>query len=118
MVFYQKGEYRVALALQKKVLDYFFEIRSMEHLLKTIESVAMAVNKWATQQQAISFFAFSRCLQESMNQERSFDPDYQEAERMLESLRGQFSPLEFELAWQAGWHWTLEETIKRIVAIE
>ena len=118
MVFYQKGEYRVALALQKKVLDYFFEIRSMEHLLKTIESVAMAVNKWATPQQAISFFAFSRCLQESMNQERSFDPDYQEAERMLESLRGQFSPLEFELAWQAGWHWTLEETIKRIVAIE
>lgn len=118
LVLYRKGETRTALALHQKALVYFFQIRAMEHIVKAVEGIALALAATGERRLAICMLAAARAIQDGMGQERSFEPDFKTAEGVLESLRAQFAPLEFDLAWQEGWHWTLEQAVQRALAIE
>jgi predicted ATPase/DNA-binding SARP family transcriptional activator len=114
----RKGEIRTALALHQKALVYFFQIRAMEHIVKAVEGITLALAATGERRMAVCLLAAARAIQADSGQVRLHDPDFKAAEGALEILRAQFSPLEFDLAWQEGWHWSLEQAVQRAMAIE
>ncbi len=117
MTYYQKHEYRVAFALQQQALAYIYEIKRFDHTCTIIQGLAVAYSQLAPPQQAIPFFAFSKALQQSTRLDELTSFDDEQAQNVLDSLRAQLTPLEFDLAWQEGWHWTLEQAVERALAI-
>lgn len=118
LALYQKGEFRTALALHQKALAILFPLKTMDHIMKTLEGIAMALAATNELRLAVCLLAAAGTIQNGMAQDRSYESDFTMAQNVLETLRAQLSPLEFDLAWQEGWHWTLEQAVQRALAIE
>lgn len=118
LTLYQKGEFRTALALHQKALTFLVQTGAMGHILRTLEGVAMALAETNEYKLAACLLGAAGAIQTGMEQDRSYDPDFKLTQQVLETLRARLGQNEFDLAWQEGWRWTLEEAVQRALAIE
>lgn len=111
-VAYQRGAYAQAVQFYVQALRCFVRIHALDWVIKTLGALALAQYAAGHTHTAVRFLACARAWQTTTHQSKNLDPDNQQIRQAETMLRAQLPPLQFDLHWQRGWHWTPQQALE------
>lgn len=111
-VAHTRGAGAQAVRLYVQALRGFVRLYALNWVIKTLGALALTQYVASHNHMAVRFLACARALQTTTHQSKFPDPDVQQIEQAHTALRAQLPPLQFDMHWQHGWHWNLEQALQ------
>jgi tetratricopeptide (TPR) repeat protein len=115
--FWQMEAYPSALAACQAGVGSAHQLGAKRLLVDGLECLVLILAATHSPALAVRFAAAAARVRQGTGYQHKQNQDDQSLHQALENLRARLSPLDFDLAWQSGWHAALEQTIADALAL-